>query len=312
MYRLNAVLFATRHGRLSCRFCAVKVLGNPRQWSAEAWFGILGAAAWAALTGGVGYVRSQFDPGSLDFLPSLSEWVLFTVGLISVVSFALLIAALRRQPLAPVVPAGPDALPDLANEVATIVTRQIGEAVANRQYRIIPIDARPVDPPPFEKDGFLIWARTEPLHLSWTDLRDELRGPEKLDGLTLTPRPFSSYFSSSPIWVTITIRKQEQGYSSGLRLTFVEAKMRAGRFSTGGDSTAPGPSGPDTLDLMDDGAAPREQRVMVNDLKTGESWSGEFLCEGATWSNEPNNFGWVLSSPEGLRIAGSLKDILRA
>jgi hypothetical protein len=202
--------------------------------------------------------------------------------------------------------------PALATEVATVVTQQIGEAVANRQYRIISIDARPVDPPPIEKDGFLIWARTEPLRLSWADLKEELRGPEKLDGLTLTPRPLSSYFSSSPIWLTITIRKQEQGFSTGLRLKFTEAKMRAGRFSTGADPMVLGPSGPDTLDVMDEGAAPREQDVMVNDLKTGESWSGEFLCEGVTWSSEPNNFGWVLSGPDGLRVTGSLKDILRA
>ena len=55
---------------------------------------------------------------------------------------------------------------------------------------------------------------------------------------------------------------------------------------------------------------PTAQRLMVNDLKTGDVWTVNLLCDGDAFGEEPPNFGWVLTSKD-VSLAGSLKDILR-
>lgn len=266
-------------------------LGDPKHWPAEAWYGLLGALAWAAVTATIGVARDRFDPAWLTFAPTLGGWILFTVGLCSIASLGMQLAAVRRARAAPAA-------------AAVELSRVIDQAAEDGKFRLRP---RPAEGQPggWFNDTIRVFATHAASPIPWEALRDEFRSQTGSGGLSRSGAWAPPGF---PVIVTVTVTSLTQGrILRNVRLVVEEGEVRAVVRAAPSNS----PSIESVTAVKPDQAEDPPQRVTfeLGNLDPDSPVVLHLVAETNSYSSEPNNFRWYLYEAENELGSGRLQRI---
>src|SRR3990172_7509429 len=221
----------------------MKIAVNPRQWPIEAWYGVLGAAAWAAITATVGLLRDEYDPSWLDFLPGLNLWVVYSLGVCAVASLGIQFHG--------VIGSRPELDP---GALERILEETIDRAARDGKFGRRPVP-QPARAAPYRDDSLEIAAQVERLRLGWGSMREDLRGP-RFAGLA---DPYYLSDTTSAALVLLTARCITNRILRDLRLEVTDARVHGYRSH-----------GTQVADLA--GASPELEALESVPYESGEPW----------------------------------------
>lgn len=268
----------------------VAPLGDPKHWPAEAWYGLLGALAWATVTAAVGVVRDRFDPAWLTFAPTLVEWILVTVGLLSIASVTMQLAAVRRASAAPAM-------------VAAELSRVIDQAAADGKFRLRP---RRLEHQTggWSNDTIRIFATHALCPIPWEAFRDEFRSQRAPGGLSLAGAWAPS---GVPVIVTVTVTSLTQHrILRNVRLEVEEGAVRAVVKGALPNSSIESVTVV-TPDQAED--APQKVTFEFGNLDYDSPAVLDLITESNSPLPEPNDFRWYLYEDQTELGSGRLRGI---